>query len=41
MDKVTSIPLKSVNGVPFGSTKADVRKSLGSDYENSLETIKK
>ncbi|MCR4790936.1 MAG: hypothetical protein K5839_07660, partial [Treponemataceae bacterium] len=41
MDKVTIIPLKSVNGVPFGSTKADVRKSLGSDYENSLETIEK
>ncbi|MBR4630266.1 MAG: hypothetical protein IKO57_07470 [Treponema sp.] len=39
MDRVTIIPLKSVNGVPFGAKKEEVRKVLGSDYENSLETI--
>lgn len=41
MDRVTIIPLKSVNGVPFGAKKEDVRKALGSDYKNSLETIEK
>jgi len=41
MDKVTIIPLKSVNGVPFGTKKEDVRKALGPDYENSLDIIKK
>ena len=41
MDKLTIIPLKSVNGVPFGATKEEVRKVLGSDYENSLEIIEK
>ena len=41
MDNVTIIPLESVNGVPFGVSKDAVRKALGPDYENSLETIEK
>ena len=41
MDRVTIIPLKSVNGVPFGATKEEVRKVLGSDYENSVELREK
>ena len=41
MDKLTIIPLKSVNGVHFGATKNEVRKVLGSDYENSIEEMNK
>lgn len=41
MNKLSIIPLKSVNGIPFGATKEEVRKGLGQDYENSLETIEK
>lgn len=41
MDKVIIIPLKSVNGIPFGATKEEVRKAFGSDYENTVELREK
>lgn len=41
MNNITIIPLQSLNGIPFGASKADVRKVLGSNYENSIETINK
>lgn len=41
MTKLTITPLKSVNGVPFGASKEDVRKVLGRDFKNSIEEMNK
>jgi len=41
MNKISIIPLKSLNGIPFGVSKEEVRKVLGSNYENSIEMREK
>ena len=41
MSKITIIPLKSLNGIPFGASKEEVRKVLGNNYENSIELREK
>ena len=41
MNKISIIPLKSLNGIPFGASKEEVRKVLGSNYENSIEMREK